>query len=248
MIHRNTILAALLGAALIAPVQGADCHLSPPPALNAISFGAGTYSDDASFRLGVPFTAHPGDVVVHRMVKKGLSSAVFGADVDHKPDWFLSPRHHFPAGVRYALGQVQGSALRVFLVGMNNNPDYVFLDPDGHLCDRVGTYAANERVFLLVHGTYTATPDLAAQIVTEADQGSAAGVVIALASMDAMALTFESRPIAASGQLGPPHTVSLDRSVHHASVEGYQMDLNPTAPGELSVTVTQAPRPDMLLP
>ncbi len=235
---------ALCGAS--APAHAATCDFSRVPwgIGKSPTFTSSSSNVDAAknYTLKQPFTVKVGEPVIRRQLRKAAHILTFPQDVGYKSDWFLSPKYQLDAGRRYSVVQESNSQLWALIFSDSTGAAYLFLDKDGHLCDRVGSYYRSNGNWVLLHGNYSAQPDVAAVPADEVDPGSASGIAILLDSLDAVSIGLSIRHME-NGVYRDNIKQSFDNLAGVISIQGYQIKVNAVGNGEVSFSVIEEPAP-----
>lgn len=195
-----------------------------------------------SYTLNQPFTVRPGEPVIRRQVRKAAHTLSFPQDIAYKADWFLAPKYRLDGGRKYSVVQETNTQLWAIVFGDSTGAAYLFLDQDGHLCDHVGSYYNSNGNWVLLHGNYTAQPDVAAKPADEVDPGSASGIAILLDSLDAISIGLAVRHME-NGVYSDDVKQSFDNLAGVISIQGYQIKVNSVGNGEASFSVISEPAP-----
>ena len=244
MLTRFAFGVAFLGASALAHAATCDFSRVPRGLGKSPAFTSAVGNVDAAknYTLNQPFTVKVGEPVIRRQVRKAAHTLSFPQGIDYKADWFLAPRYHLDAGRRYSVVQEPNSLLWAIVFGDSTGAAYLFLDKDGHLCDHVGSYYISNGNWTLLHGNYTAQPDVAAAPADEVDPSSASGIAILLDNLDAVSIGLSVRHME-SGVYGDNVKLSFDNLAGVISVQGYRIKVNSVGSGEASFSVMEEPAP-----
>lgn len=195
-----------------------------------------------NYEINKPFSVSVGEPLVRRQVLRQEKSYTFAQDVVYKPNWPLSSTYRFKAGVVMPAGRVRTQDGELDFVSFSNNSsvNFVFINDQGQLCDRVSVFYKSDSSSTLVAGTYSATPDIPATAAVGAADEAGVGDVIVLTEFDGIGLTLTSRK-SSDGQLQPARQTTYDASLGEVSIDGYRIRVSPQGNQRISATIVAEP-------
>ncbi|WP_028080554.1 hypothetical protein [Solimonas soli] len=243
---------ALLAAALSLPAAAADCDLADTLPLKLYA----TLPSDlfvaqaapvasASYKLGETISARPGEILLKRKVTMVGQFASFEQDVQYESGMPFSTRYALKAGERYPLLQIP-RAPQLYAISLpvkEGNDDWVFISRDGRLCEKPMVFERWHDFLTYRSGSYKATPDVAAKIVS-ADPDSVAdsidGDTLIVERIDAAAIDLSLRR-ATGGKMGEAQKGSFAIGSKQIEFGGYRLRVDAAGADGLSVAVIGEP-------
>lgn len=252
---RRFSLTALLPTALLAaqPAVAADCKLGDTLPLKLFATTPEMLFEAAteplvmrSYQPGETLTVKPGEVLLRRQIEATATSARFDSDVQYRSGMPLSADHVLKAGTTYPLLAVtRAPQLRALQLPERKSgiDEYLFLNADGQLCERVMTYSHKREFLSYSAGSYHSEPALAARIeAATPSAGRGRGEAIALSSIDAIAFELIVRP-SVDGVMGEAVKQSFDRQKRQIEFAGYTLAVDAGGGDNLSFKVLAEPSP-----
>ena len=242
MAMRMRAMVGAAGLGVSAVVHAASCDLGRVPSGFGKSpvFSGGSFAAEAvkNYTLNQPFTVKVGEPVIRTRI--GSRSYTFPQEVLYKADWFLAPKYRLEAGRSYVAQQESSTQLWAIVFSDSTGAAYLFLDKDGHLCDRVGSWYRSNNNWVLLHGNYSAQPDVAATAADVVDPANTKGTVVLLDSLDAVSIGLSIRHME-NGVYQDSVKQSFDNLAGLISIQGYRIKINSVGNGEASFTVVGEP-------
>jgi len=238
-----------LGACVLA--HAADCHIEALSGAQRFNFHASaSYFDvSKSYALGTPFVVKPGGQLAYRKIGRKLAYLVPDANIVYKPDWFLSISFKLPAGMKFHAESNPDASVPLHVIrqpGGQGNTQLLYVNQDGALCERVGSFSQPSGGFgaitTLVHGTYAAAPAEAhLQFSEEVDAGFSRATAVTLDEDGAAVLKLTLNVFNANG-LERTVSKAFDRNAaDDVQFEGWRFSLRKQADGSYQATVLAQP-------
>ncbi|WP_374355351.1 hypothetical protein [Chitinimonas sp.] len=246
-IHGFTLIAGLLSAA----AHAADCNIGALSDAQRYNYSAlPTYFEiSKSYELGSPFTLKPGEQLAYRKLGRKNLYLVPEADIVYKPDWFLSLSFRLNAGHPYQAEVSQAKDTPLYVIrqsGGQGNSQLLYVNRDGALCERVGSYSAPSgglgAVTTLVKGTYASTPvEAHLQLTEETDSRFSKAFAITLSEEGSAVLKLTLNQFNANG-LERTVSKAFDRNTtEDLQFEGWRFALRRQGNGTYTATVLTQP-------
>ena len=199
-----------------------------------------------SYQPGEALTVKPGEVLLRRQVQATASGARFDRDIHYRSGMPLSNDYLLKADTAYPLLAVpRAPALRALQLPARKDgvDEYLVLNAEGQLCERVMTYKQQREFLSYSAGSYRAEPAQAAQIEgATPEAGRSRGQTIALSSIDAIAFELISRP-SVDGVMGEAIKQSFDRQKRQLDFAGYTLAVDSVSNDGVTFKVLAEPGP-----
>lgn len=246
-------LAVVLYAAGLPPAQATDCRLQDTLPLKLFATKPDMLFNEAaapvitrSYSPGQAFTVKTGEVLLRRQANPAAATARFATDIVYRTGMPLSPDYVLKAATAYRLLDVpRAPALKALPLPPRDEgiDEYLFLDREGHLCESVMVYKKKREFLSYRAGSYTATPDAAAQIAAASPDGSRGrGDALVLGSIDAAAIELISHP-SVDGVMGEAVKQGFDRQKTLIEFAGYTLRIDAVGADALTLAVLGEPAP-----
>jgi len=247
--------AVLLGASVSGPALAADCQIQDALPLKLYA----TQPSDlfveqaapvasASYKLGEPITAKPGDVLLKRKITMVGQFASFEQDVVYKSGLPFSTRYALKAGERYPLLKIPRAPqlYAIALAASEDNDDWVFINESGELCEKPMVFERWHELLTYRAGSYKPTPALAAMI-SSAEPATVSDAVdgdtLIVERIDAAAVDLTLRR-ASGGKMGEAQKASFSVDSKQIEFGGYKLRVDAVSPAALTVAVIGEPALD----